>query len=1278
MSGTRIPVAGPFHKELFQMSKINQIQQALLALDGGKFQKLADLLLVEKGYGRVNSIGSVVGADKVKPGTPDTLFVSPGGGFIFTEHTTQQSRLFEKILDDLGKCFDEGKTGVPTGKIERVIFCFTSRLDAGEENTLMDLCKAKGVGLDLFGIDAIASDLYRNYPGLAHDFLSIEIDTDQIVPPSRFVSLYNSSKLATRLDLAFHFREAELKGVLEALDANKLVFLSGRAGVGKTRLALEACHQFAAAGPTYELMCVYGRNRDLWDDLQIRFRRPGNFLILVDDANRVSSFDYIVDLLLHQREDQNIRVIATVRDYALAKVHEAALPLGSISDVELGPFTDEQIKGLTTDEYGITNYHYLERITQIARGNARLAVMAAEVALENALEGIHDVSELYDKYFASIKADLKREGVDLRNASLLKVAAIVSFFQSVDRTSSELMGMIEAAFAIPPDRFWEAANRLHNMELLDIYEDEVVRISDQVLGTYLFHLATFQEEVLNFGSLIEHFFPKWRNRITDSLNPVLSAFGTDRITSAIRPHIEGVWFKLEAAGDDIGLLELIEVFWFANRTQTLLWATKCISHLEPEILNISDISFEKAKNSGPSPHILNVLSSFAFVAEEETRIALDLLWRYVRKRPSEIPQVIRVLIDEYGFRPESNLWAYQVQHLVVDSLWVQVEKVEPYAQRIFLAVANSYLRTQFEKIQMKTKKVFTITRFDLMGTDELFTLRDKIWQRLFNLFRTWHMEAEIFEVISNYNSSQINISSKLVVERDAANLLPFLESALNPSDYHHDVLLHDFLDVMENHHIKVPEGMRDRYLGDIFKLADVLLPDRRERQSLAMSFEDFEKHKRDRWEEFISSFTFEAYVNFFEQCIEIHKTLAHGHEYYQLQEAVVSILGMLADRNTELYCRVLEHYLGIGDPFVVYGIPLVHKILERHSYERALDLIDKHQYPTKTRWLFHLYEALPAEGLSLKHLAHLWGLYEAAAPGDYPHGFDFLLKFFQLDPRLIPKVVTLVLQKAEKDPSILHALDLLFNPHTEVAKRISEVFRKDLDVLKRAYLAADSLRDHSDYKGKILDRLMTMDENFIVEFISWKYGKSEYGYLSDHDDHRDYSFIWRRPDYIRVMDSIVGCVVGLEKGHSSSITPYLWVFFRQRADAGDSIKEIQQAQDQYLLGLIDARSQDADFMRILFSVISQFSPERRRLFVERFVSRNQEFETFRNLAFEPSSWGWSGSKVPMLQARVDYWQSLLSLMKTVDLLQQKQYVESQLHYLLSEIEDEKKRDFIGD
>ena len=82
------------------MSKINQIQNALRGLGQADFQKLADSYLHKKGYDRINSLGSVVGANKTRKGRPDTLIPLDNGKYVFAEYTTQQERVFEKLKVD--------------------------------------------------------------------------------------------------------------------------------------------------------------------------------------------------------------------------------------------------------------------------------------------------------------------------------------------------------------------------------------------------------------------------------------------------------------------------------------------------------------------------------------------------------------------------------------------------------------------------------------------------------------------------------------------------------------------------------------------------------------------------------------------------------------------------------------------------------------------------------------------------------------------------------------------------------------------------------------------------------------------------------------------------------------------------------------------------------------------------------------------------------------------------------------------------------------------------
>src|ERR1051325_6214241 len=102
------------------MSKLTQIEKAMLEIDPAGFQRLCDSYLVCRGYDRINPIGLVIGTDKVAKGTPDTLIMQPDGKYVFAEYSTQQEGLAGKFMRDLAKCFDEGKTGIPVERIHEV------------------------------------------------------------------------------------------------------------------------------------------------------------------------------------------------------------------------------------------------------------------------------------------------------------------------------------------------------------------------------------------------------------------------------------------------------------------------------------------------------------------------------------------------------------------------------------------------------------------------------------------------------------------------------------------------------------------------------------------------------------------------------------------------------------------------------------------------------------------------------------------------------------------------------------------------------------------------------------------------------------------------------------------------------------------------------------------------------------------------------------------------------------------------------------------------------
>jgi hypothetical protein len=1247
------------------MSKINQIQNKLRELDGAAFQKLADAYLHNR-YEQINSLGSVIGADKVRKGTPDTLVLLPKGKYVFAEYTTQQDRIYEKLKGDLDKCFDEAKTGIAVEKIDEVVICHTSTLNPSELDLLREQCQKRGVNLNIFGIDTLSQHLSKKYPGIARDFLGIEVDTRQIVTPDEFVTAYGKNAIATPLSTTFHFREKELAQVLQELEESNLVVVSGKPGVGKSRFVLECCTQFVALYPKYKVQCIFSRGVDIFEDLRVYFSEPGSYLIFVDDANRVRKFEYFIQLLSDQREDQQIKVIATVRDYALEKVREVSRSYPDWRDLELNPLEEQQIKQLVKDEYDIINHLYSDRIVKIAKGNPRLAIMAAAVAKgENTLESINDVSSIYYEYYGSIRRDIE----ELGDENLLKAAGIVAFFRIVDYSNKEMMGAIEVAFGIPQEVFWKAVRRLDDLEVLDMHENEVVRTSDQVLATYFFYLAFFKERSLDFGALLNHFFPRLKYPLIDVLNPVLNTFDSRNIVKIMRPHVDRAWETYEKAGDEAKLMHFMQVFWFLKKTETLLYVSNHISNMEAESVDISKLEIKPNSNLS-SPSLLSTLGLFSYSDESHLRMALELVFKYLTKRPSELSQALYLLTKQLEFEYDS--WAYQFikQQIVIDELWKRVnDGKDQVLSKLFLAVAEHYLQTQFDTTKMNGKSTLNIIVFELQPSTELIDLRRRIWERVLQLYQIPIFQKEVLELLHKYCLSGHKISVNELIAQDAEEVIPFIESTLNSSSYCHCIVVQDYLDHLENHHVAFSENLRDRFTNETYALSKVLLFDWGERKNWDLKYEEYEQRKRQQIEAHFTNYCFTDYKQFFDQCLEIQgETDRRNHNQDHFPSRVVEVLIALADRDFHLYVEVLEYYLNLGDPLKLNDLRLVDRLMQIYGVEEAYKFLNKLDYPSRGKWLFGFYQLLPKEEIKVECLAQIYELYRESAPDEMPQDLDFLLKYRSFDENVVVRVVEIILEKIAEDSNYSSALSLLFKPYREVNQALLDTFKNHLDLLKKAYLAVLKT-NWRDRNGQIFTYILDLDPNFIFEYIDWIDKQKEQSH--NFHDTRDYSFLWRRENYEEMMSQIVEHLYTREQ--EPRLLPIK--FFILTEGARDNAV-IEERQDILLTKLMEKRHKDIEFIRFLFGAIGDFSYERRFRFIALFLKSNNNFEEFEKLPLVPATWSWQGSAVPMYQTCVEYLESLFQLLNTVDFLQHKQYVERQVHWLRERIEQEKKKNFM--
>lgn len=1252
-------------KGVSYMAKINQIQKKLKETSGQDFQKLADAYLHKKGYEQINPLGSVIGANKVRRGTPDTLIQLENGKYVFVEYTTTQGDVYKKLNEDLDKCFNEEKTGVSIEKIDEIILCHTSNIDVADQDALREKCQLHGVKLNIFGIGPISFDLYQKYPGIARDFLGVNVDTGQIVSIEEFISIYNNGTLATSLDTTFYFRENELERTLQGLEDGNLIIISGRAGVGKTRFALECCKRFGNMYSEYNIRCIFNRGPDLFEDLSVHFSEPNCYLILVDDANRINKFEYVLQLLRENNEKKRIKVIATVRDYVADKIKENIASLNEKSiEISLSSLDDEQIKSFVESEYDIKNPFYKERISDIAQGNSRLAIMAAQIAKqENTLSSISEVSALYDKYYGSVCEDLK----ELKNRNFLKVIGIVAFFRVMDKTNEERMKAIEEIFEISVKEFWQLAKYLCDLEIFDIYDNEVVRISDQVLGTYLFYFVFLKKEILKFSILLENFFPKFRNRFSGVLNPIMSVFDSDMIIKKIKPHVDKIWKRFEEEKEDDKLFKLMRMFYFVKETDTLLYIREKINKMEKESVDFSKIKFELKSNISSSS-FLKIICCFNYSIGSTLKMVLNLIFDYFNKRPQKAPQVLHILIEVFGFKHTSHLRNFKIQEKIIDILWKRAEKEKgtKLFSKLFLIVANKYLYTRFHNTESKERYKINMINFELPAVPRIFELRKKIWDRLFQLYNDLSFKDELLDIIYDYSTAGHLVSVKEIVEKDAEEIFEFIEKELKPSKFRHCLVVQNFLKHLNDLDISFEKEISNKFENEAYKIYKLLSNDWV--QMGDYSYKEYQKIRKEQIKDHFINYNFEEFKEFFKICLKVQEGLKKDHKSRQLQEGIKIIFIVLSNCNPSLYIKVLTHYLKIEDPFNLRSCTPIQKLMEICNYKKAYRIIDQFEYSSKPKWLFCFYRHIPSDEINRSHLNNLYNLYKNTKIEKLPNDLDFLFRYDFLGEQVIIEVTDIILKRTRDNPSYARAISLLFNPNTKVNKRLLSVFDKDIDLLKRAYFSVSKVEQYADYTGENFKRILDFDSNFIYEYIDWRYNQKDL--LSYYDDHRNYSFLWERNDYKELMKKIAEYIYAKERGQERLTYrhTYLKTFFDN--------ENVEKNQDEFLKYIIEQKYNDSDFMNFIFNIIAQFNFERRLKFISLFIKHNKDFEDFKTLPFEPGSWGSSGSAVPMYQKRIEYFESMLIYLDTVELLEHKQYIEKYIQKLRERMENEKKKDFM--
>lgn len=413
------------------MSRLQTIENALASINETVFQELCDsfLILKNENYRAFSRVGSQSGKQKTIKGTPDTFLLLPNGKYVFVEYSTNITKGVSKLREDIEKCLDTTKTKIPINQIVEIILCINFNLNVDEIQSLKNLLGKTKIALTIYTLDSLSLELHLQHRDIVHKYLGLPLDTGQIVSIRTFVDEYNkaSKGIATPLNNTFLHREEELENIKQVIKQKDFLIITGIAGVGKTKIAIEAINSFLAENLSYNAFCLSYKNCELLSDLYQHFDDKKDYILFVDDANRIDAFNQITGFYKSQRQG-NLKIIITARDYALPIVESYCFGFAPVQ-YTLKKFSDEQITDIIKAEpFNISNWQFHKEIIRIADGNPRLAIMTALLAKqEQNIYALADVSDLFEKYFSTFIND---DG-EFSNQFNIKCLGIIAFFNAV-------------------------------------------------------------------------------------------------------------------------------------------------------------------------------------------------------------------------------------------------------------------------------------------------------------------------------------------------------------------------------------------------------------------------------------------------------------------------------------------------------------------------------------------------------------------------------------------------------------------------------------------------------------------------------------------------------------------------------------------------------------------------------------------------------------------------------------------------------------------------------
>ena len=1229
------------------MSTLTLIKDKIMQLDGGHFQELCDAYLTRLGYKNMHSLGTKAGTHKSTKGVPDAYFMTEDNKYVLAAYTTQQTVSFSKLKNDIADCLNPQKTGIVLEDIVEIICCHTAdNLTPGQDKELRNLCLSHGIPLLLKGVDEIASDLYHRFPRLALDFLGIKLTTEQIFSKDEFIQVYDANPMAAPLSYPFLFRENELNALLQMMENSDVSIVTGPAGVGKTRLALECCQRYAETHGAL-LLCIRSNRLCIYEDLRFYLEMPGKYLLFVDDANELTNLTHVLNYLLKRKEGYEVKIVLTVRDYAKDHV---------ISDVRkycldpyictVAPFSDEQIKALLEQNLEIFNHIFTRQITRISEGNARLAVLAGKLALDKrTLESIRDVSGIYESYYG----DFLNGRILNQNNNLIGCAGIIAFMNVINLSEMGSLDFCLEELGIDRKRFEDCVRYLHDQEIVDIYHNQVVKISDQCVGNYLVKHVFVDEQIIPLSTMVGNLFVTRKTAVVETVSMLTHVFASPDVIEKVRREICLVWDELQQA-DKTLFREFVKMFYAFRPVETLILLNDEIDSLPGEEFDIDEVDFAQKRNHiSVNDEIVNILIGFKY--KRELPEALDLLFEYYAKYPSKFMEIYHAITRYLSIDKDSHTNDYWTQIQLVSKFQQDIENgLNHNMSLLFIRAASELLKLEFSPVEAGRHNTVIFYDIPLVVTEGSKTYRSMIWETLQTLYNHERYRSYIEALLVEYSNQITNNLHTECGQFDIEYISKFFDKAFSPENLSHCIIAEGICEWAQRNEINQPISLK-RYLES----RDFLVY-----QALKHGFRENEETRKQKITRLLTQDKV-TIAEIMRVCAEYEKLLPKST--YNLRYGLQLVFDFLCNDH-KMYVSAVEEYLANDTPLRIPPSQIVPRLFEFVGVSRTESIINSKNYGQKNLWRFSFFEHLPEEYVSEEYVGKFYEFIvenEGDIRSSPYRDLSFLQKYEPYDSEIIIRTSRIILQKYEYSPFMFDVYSrYIVDPYLTPPAIILERYKTDLDLLAEIYFRAISRDNSRDSDGSFLMAFIEYHPPIFEKYLQYITTNNLFaaeGRLAG---------IWERNNYLELADKFVDTLLNLNLK--------LWdigIRLSRLLGTDDASETWTASRDTWISHFIETYHNNMKLIQMLFDALGEIPVESLRKHVLLITRLNKDPKLFSSINIEPQSGGALGiSLVPELERRIEFLESLLPHFTGIDYLQHKLKIEQRIRTLKQRIEQE--------